>query len=681
MGKSKKYEIVSVLNNLKTCYEAPGDSLGDDFLKPCLKECNLYKRETAWFRSSVIRVWGDALVNIVNKENAKIEIIAYPQIDKSTKRALDETANENSKNIILQKHREKILLKVLSIDVNREKHTPQTGSNIGQMLAYLIADKKLEIRFATCINHDNYLVVEDDEDEGKLAHVKRGYFEFDDGITISFSGSANESHAGLMSQGEAFDVFDSREINQSWKVNEHVQKIDDTWDGLREGYKIERVSKELLNKIKVFVDRTRIGQTPAPTPAPTPSSAQDKIVTPDFFWKHKHDAINIFLEKKKGVLEMATGTGKTSTALEIARQLYLNKLIDKILICPNDKNTLCNQWLDEVYNWKDEYNINLPVRKFFDGTNDAQKYIDSDIGILIVNRRPEKLEKILAKLNNKRTLIIQDEVHGFGSPSMQVLKGLHKDYQYTLGLSATPTRKFDSDGTKFIYEELGDIVYKFELNEAIRNGILCPFNYFPLKVELTKEERKKRKGLFARFNEAKKGIGEPYNEKEFRNDMANVKKNAENKEYVFSEFISKKPELLNNSIIFCHTKKQAQSLGKYVHNHTSRYSNYFDEGADRNNLLRLGKDLDCVLSCHILSEGIDIPSLENIFILASPSDRRETIQRIGRCLRTDKRNPNKEANVIDFIVHNNVEEEPLKADKERLDWLSEDSKVRKLKNG
>ena len=210
---------------------------------------------------------------------------------------------------------------------------------------------------------------------------------------------------------------------------------------------------------------------------------------------------------------------------------------------------------------------------------------------------------------------------------------------------------------------------------------MCPFNYFPLKVELTKEERKKRSGLYARFNEAKKGMGEPYSEKEFRNDMANVKKNAENKEYVFSEFISKKPELLNNSIIFCHTKKQAQSLGKYVHNHTSRYSNYFDEGADRNNLLRLGKDLDCVLSCHILSEGIDIPSLENIFILASPSDRRETIQRIGRCLRTDKRNPNKEANVIDFIVHNNVEEEPLKADKERLDWLSEDSKVRKLKNG
>ena len=81
---------------------------------------------------------------------------------------------------------------------------------------------------------------------------------------------------------------------------------------------------------------------------------------------------------------------------------------------------------------------------------------------------------------------------------------------------------------------------------------------------------------------------------------------------------------------------------------------------------------------YILSEGIDIPSLENIFILASDSDRRETIQRIGRCLRIDKNNPNKRANVVDFIVHNN--EEPLKSEKERFEWLARISKT-EVKNG
>jgi superfamily II DNA or RNA helicase len=161
--------------------------------------------------------------------------------------------------------------------------------------------------------------------------------------------------------------------------------------------------------------------------------------------------------------------------------------------------------------------------------------------------------------------------------------------------------------------------------------------------------------------------------------MSDVNKLAKNKEPAFEDFISKNPNLVKaNSIIFCHRKEQARLLGNYIHKYTSKFSYYFDEGVDRDNLMRIGSDLDCVISCHILSEGIDIPSLENIFILASDSDKRETIQRIGRCLRVDKNNPEKIANVVDFIVHSN--EEPLKSEKERFEWLKEISKTRK-KNG
>ena len=52
-----------------------------------------------------------------------------------------------------------------------------------------------------------------------------------------------------MTQGENFDVYDSRKENHSWKVDEHKEKIDATWDGERKGYKIEKVSRELLEKI------------------------------------------------------------------------------------------------------------------------------------------------------------------------------------------------------------------------------------------------------------------------------------------------------------------------------------------------------------------------------------------------------------------------------------------------
>ena len=654
---------MSILDNLKTCYEAPDDSLGDDFLKPCIKECLLYRRETAWFRSSAIRVWGDALINIVDKDNTKIEIIAYPQIDKSTKRSLDETLSSEEKNQILRKHREKILLKVLNIDSNRNVHNQEIGANIGHTLSYLIADNKLEIRFATCINYEDYQIVEDDSDEGRLAHVKRGYFKFPNGTVISFSGSANESHAGLMSQGEAFDVFDSRIENQAWKVDEHAKKIDDTWEGNRNGYRIEKVSK----KTPSFKNHNKENDI-------------DNLSIPKDFWEHKKEAINTFLEKKKGVLEMATGTGKTSTALEITRQLLLHKKIDKVVICPNVGKTLCYQWEKEIDQWKKKYEIKrMPTIKHFDTHKELQKFIDRISGILIINRKPKKLKAALENIDKNRTLIIQDEVHGFGSDGMFTIKGLHQRFKYTLGLSATPSRKFEEENTKFIFSELGPIIYKFELSQAIEAGILCPFNYYPLKVEFTSEERKKRKNITALWQASKKGEAPPMTEFDYRNRMASIKKSAENKTYVFSDFINNHPKMLKNSIIFCDTKDQAKSLGEYIHEHTTRFSYYFDEGVDMDNLLRLGSTLDSVLSCHILSEGIDIPCLENIFILASPSDRRETIQRIGRCLRTDKNNVNKIANVIDFICYNDIENnEVISSDKERMNWLSSDSKVRKI---
>jgi superfamily II DNA or RNA helicase len=92
---------------------------------------------------------------------------------------------------------------------------------------------------------------------------------------------------------------------------------------------------------------------------------------------------------------------------------------------------------------------------------------------------------------------------------MMQLEGLHRSFKYTLGLSATPIRKFDTEGSDFILKEMGKIIYEYKLENAIEDGILCPFNYIHLPVALTKEERKKKQGYIAKRNAAKKGIGDP----------------------------------------------------------------------------------------------------------------------------------------------------------------------------
>src|SRR5690606_29116049 len=83
--------------------------------------------------------------------------------------------------------------------------------------------------------------------------------------------------------------------------------------------------------------------------------------------------------------------------------------------------------------------------------------------------------------------------------------------------------------------------------------------------------------------------------------------------------------------------------------------------------------LDCLLTCHRISEGIDIRSVNNIVLFASARARLETVQRLGRCLRVDPSNPNKRARVVDFIEHkpDDVDDPTgeLGADEEREAWF------------
>ena len=492
-------------------------------------------------------------------------------------------------------------------------------------MSYLIADGKLEIRFATCINHNDYQVVPDDADEDTLTHGKRGYFNFPCGTSVSFSGSANESHAGLMRQGENFDVFDSREENQSWKVKEHKTKIDDTWDGVRKGYKIEKVSRELLNKIKVVVKNHKNIDKETQTPSGNVIEKEEFEATidnavPDFFWEHKKDAIEKFLEKEKGILEMATGTGKTSTALEIARQLLLQNKIDKVVVVPPNNNALCNQWYNEILEWEEKYlgGDYLDVYQDYGSNRERQRFVDSSSNsIIVVSRSYEKLEFILKSVSKNKTLVIQDEVHNFGSLSMQELEGLQKNIKYTLGLSATPERIHDKDATNFIYQELGPIIFKYPMEKAIEDKILCPFDYHTVNVELTDEEKLERSNLISLYN-AKKSEPPPerMTEEEFRRRMANIKNEASNKIFNFNDFIKKNSQLVKNSIIFCHTEEQARELGSYVLGiGVDRFGIFVGETRNDNQLERLkAGEIDCLISCKVLNEGIDVPSLENIFL-------------------------------------------------------------------
>ena len=106
--------------------------------------------------------------------------------------------------------------------------------------------------------------------------------------------------------------------------------------------------------------------------------------------------------------------------------------------------------------------------------------------ILLVSRAGERIRSVLRRMRRQgeRTLLIFDEVHGAGSAAFRETAGPElQNFRFRLGLSATPIREFDEAGTEFLEREIGPVIFRFGLADAIRKGILCSFRYGPLYSE------------------------------------------------------------------------------------------------------------------------------------------------------------------------------------------------------
>ena len=230
-------------------------------------------------------------------------------------------------------------------------------------------------------------------------------------------------------------------------------------------------------------------------------------------------------------------------------------------------------------------------------------------------------------------------------------------------MSATPDREYGEEGNKFIKSELGETFHRFGLKEAIQKKVLCSMDYFTQEYFLSDEERNKMQDI-RRKHYAKKKDGQKVSEEDLATKLAAVRKNAEDKIGKFKRYIENDPDSIKNTIIFVYSKERGRQISQILDGKV-KYSEYF-EGDVNETLLdfSVGK-LECLIACHRLSEGIDIQGLKNIFLVASDRAKLETIQRIGRCLRKNPKDPDKKAKVVDFIDYG------YDGDTDRESWLKD----------
>ena len=133
------------INRLKAYYENGDDNIGYDFIRPCLKECVSYRRGTAFFSSSSLKSYADALNHIV-EDKVRIEILCSPVItDENLLRTLNENVTEDERINTIQKYQEHFIRKTIT----KFKEDPDNRSRErSALLAYLIANDLLVIKTA-----------------------------------------------------------------------------------------------------------------------------------------------------------------------------------------------------------------------------------------------------------------------------------------------------------------------------------------------------------------------------------------------------------------------------------------------------------------------------------------------------------------------------------------------------
>jgi superfamily II DNA or RNA helicase len=662
--------VSSKLLLLKDRYQNGKDDIGKDLIEPCLSECTHYRRGTGFFSSSALKAYASAMSHVIGNK-VKIDILCSPVIqDKSLIKILEKNSTPEKRRKSILQLAESVIFMAVGFGLSPERHDYRT-----KLLAYLIAKGQLEIRFAIPQDFD---FPDDPLDDRNIYHVKHGYFELPEGALVAFDGSFNESHSGHTKHVDRAQVYRSWVAEDKGRLLGVKEDIDNDWNKNNPFIDILELSEDALIKIRSVSPKER----PMPTGVAEiykPIEIVSQKVNPlTQLWKHQVIAAETFFKREKGILEMATGTGKTRTALAILQHLFNNKEIT-LSIISTEGNDLLEQWSKQVkeINLKNGNNFMLYEHYGKDkrSINDFILNRKFKQSVLIISNSflPIAL-KNLEVTEKEKLLLVHDEVHKIGSESNRKnLTGLNEGIKWILGLSATPDREYDDLGNQFIKNYIGETIFEFSLESAIKENILCPFNYYPIKYSPSKVDRDKISAVFARKSASDRG-GIPMSDKELYIAISKVYKLSEEKLKPFDKFIHDNRDLLRRSIIFVEEKIYGEKVINLVHKYRADFHTYYAED-EQETLKRFASsgDLECLITCHKLSEGIDIKSLSTVILFSSAKAKLETIQRIGRCLRVDPNNKNKIANVIDFIRD---DAQANDADIERSDWLSKISLLR-----
>lgn len=635
-------------------YRSGRDNLIQDFLVPCMQKSVLYRRSAGYFTSYGLALAARGVASLV-KNGGEMHLVVSPKLEKEDEDAL-QSAIENPEEVLA-----KIVQKSL-FDVEDSLTKDRLNA-----LAWLAVTGHLKLKLALRIDENRRIC-------RGIYHEKVGIFSDQEGNHVAFNGSANETAGGFIENFESIDAFRSWHDAEG-RVEEKIQNFEALWKNETPGLKtfdFSQASKNLLEIFRnpqQFPDIDGLGEI-------NEKAQYREFNSPQ--WLHLHDyqeeAIKQWAKNGgKGIFAMATGSGKTLTALSLAcRVAKKNKPIVIVVVCPFIN--LCNQWIEEMV----DFGLN-PV-PCYEGRARWEQHLSHEyqalfaevtsVVAIVTTTRTFQSEafqtKLRPRINSHHHLLIADEVHNLGAGKIQ--RHLPEGIRLRVGLSATPERHHDPEGTQAIFDYFGGIIYEYPISRAIAEGRLCPYTYHPHLVTLTEDEAieyqeiTEKLGRLLRHNDEDSEMGQAAMNLLIR--RSRLLAGAENKMIVLDQVLRELPERPKKALFYCgdgrttdqiaqEEKRQIEAVSRLLgetHGLRVRNFTYRESTEDRESILQdLGTGfLDGVVAIRCLDEGIDLPDLRMGFLLASSTNPRQFVQRRGRLLR---KAPGKDLAVIhDFII-------------------------------
>lgn len=471
-----------------------------------------------------------------------------------------------------------------------------------------------------------------------LFHDKVGIFTDADGERVTFTGSANDSWAAWSGRAnhEYFHAFASWREGDADRVADDVDYFDSLWAGAEPDLIVLDFPDVARSRLEEVADSA------GPASAAAALHAGDRARVPrPTLRKHQRDAVEQWAAGgHRGILEHATGSGKTVTAMTCIEQgLTAGRSV--LVLVPT--LALARQWTRELRAFfGDDADLLLAT-----GDDPAWRrgsllrdFLSAGSGrhpIVLATMDTACSEDFLARVEDLTgVVLVADEVHRIGSPQRR--RALEIAAEWRLGLSATWERERDAGGSEAILGFFEHVLRPpYTLADAIRDGYLCKYRYLIHPVALDAEEREEWDELTAQI---KRQIAIADGEVTESVEMLQIKrgrivKNARAKVPLAADVLERQFAAGQAWLVYCDDSSQLAAVKEECRSRGLRCFEYHTnmDGDALASLQEFELNGGIMLSIRCLDEGVDIPRISHALILASSTSRREFIQRRGRVLR------------------------------------------------